>query len=69
MVKTLAQPSGFCLGTLCCPFVQYLLSLAFSAFRVITTEFSLMKFFNLSMRKVFRGSCLLSPGDTIQTVL
>lgn len=46
MVETLAQPSGFCLGTLCCPSVQYLLSLAFSAFRVMTTEFSSMKFFN-----------------------
>lgn len=52
MMKTLAQPSEFCLETLCS---VYLLSLVFFAFMMMTTESSLMKFFSLSMRKVIRG--------------
>ena len=48
-MKAVAQPLGFCLGTLCCPFVQYLQSLALSASRVTMTGFGV---FNLSMHRV-----------------
>lgn len=48
-MKAVAQPLGFCLGTLCCPFVQYLQSLALSASRVTMIGFGVL---NLSMHGV-----------------